>query len=321
MVKDERIERLIAEIEKVIVGKRDVIELVVTALLARGHVLVEDVPGVGKTQLVSAMAGACSSVFHRIQMTPDIMPGDITGFSMIRQETGELEFKKGAAFCNFLLADEINRSSPKSQSALLEIMEERQVSMDGKTYELPQPFMVLATQNPVETYGTYHLPEAQMDRFIMKLSMGYPSMEEEKYILRHNGSSARLSLKNIKTADANADQSRAVTTEDIVALQQKADEIYVSPAIEEYIIRIVTASRNMDGIRLGASPRGSIALYQAVKAYAVVMGEDCVLPEMVKKLAPYVLAHRFMLSSQKVREWDTAEEAVKWLLDTVEVPV
>jgi len=321
MVKDERIERLIAEIEKVIVGKRDVIELVVTALLARGHVLVEDVPGVGKTQLVSAMAGACSSVFHRIQMTPDIMPGDITGFSMIRQETGELEFKKGAAFCNFLLADEINRSSPKSQSALLEIMEERQVSMDGKTYELPQPFMVLATQNPVETYGTYHLPEAQMDRFIMKLSMGYPSMEEEKYILRHNGSSARLSLKNIKAADANADQSRAVTTEDIVALQQKADEIYVSPAIEEYIIRIVTASRNMDGIRLGASPRGSIALYQAVKAYAVVMGEDCVLPEMVKKLAPYVLAHRFMLSSQKVREWDTAEEAVKWLLDTVEVPV
>lgn len=325
MVKDERIEKLIAEIEKVIVGKRDVIELVVSALLSRGHVLVEDVPGVGKTQLVSAMAGACNGEFHRIQMTPDIMPGDITGFSMIRQDSGALEFKKGAAFCNFLLADEINRSSPKSQSALLEIMEERQVSMDGNTYELPQPFMVLATQNPVETYGTYHLPEAQMDRFIMKLSMGYPSREEEKYILRHNGSSARLSLKSVnKTANNDAAESigsNAITTADIIALQEKADAVFVSPAIEEYIIRIVTKTREMDGIRLGASPRGSIALYQASKAYAVVKGEDCVLPEMIKKLAPYVLAHRLMLSSQKVREWDTAESAVEWILSTVEVPV
>lgn len=315
---DERIEKLISEIEKVIVGKREVIEMVVAALLSRGHVLVEDVPGVGKTQMVSAMAAACNGEFHRVQMTPDIMPGDITGFSMVRQETGDLEFKKGAAFCNFLLADEINRSSPKSQSALLEIMEERQVSMDGNTYELPQPFMVLATQNPVETYGTYHLPEAQMDRFLMKLSMGYPTHDEEKYILRHNGSSARLSLKS---ANAGENVDNTITTDDIIALQEKADNIYVSPAIEEYIIRIVTASREMDGVRLGASPRGSIALYQAAKAYAVVMGEDCVLPEMIKKLAPYVLAHRLMLSSQKVREWDTAEAAVEWILNTVEVPV
>jgi len=315
---DERIEKLISEIEKVIVGKREVIEMVVAALLSRGHVLVEDVPGVGKTQMVSAMAAACNGEFHRVQMTPDIMPGDITGFSMVRQETGDLEFKKGAAFCNFLLADEINRSSPKSQSALLEIMEERQVSMDGNTYELPQPFMVLATQNPVETYGTYHLPEAQMDRFLMKLSMGYPTHDEEKYILRHNGSSARL---NLKTANAGEKVDNTITTDDIIALQEKADNIYVSPAIEEYIIRIVTASREMDGVRLGASPRGSIALYQAAKAYAVVKGEDCVLPEMVKKLAPYVLAHRLMLSSQKVREWDTAEAAVEWILNTVEVPV
>lgn len=316
---DERVERLISEIEKVIVGKREVIEMVVAALLSRGHVLVEDVPGVGKTQMVSAMAAACNGEFHRVQMTPDIMPGDITGFSMVRQDSGELEFKKGAAFCNFLLADEINRSSPKSQSALLEIMEERQVSMDGKSYELPQPFMVLATQNPVETYGTYHLPEAQMDRFLMKLSMGYPTRDEEKYILRHNGSSARLNLKT--ASEAENTEVNTITTDDIIALQEKADNIFVSPAIEEYIIRIVTATRGMDGIRLGASPRGSIALYQAAKAYAVVKGEDCVLPEMIKKLAPYVLAHRLMLSSQKVREWDTAEAAVEWILSTVEVPV
>lgn len=316
---DERVERLISEIEKVIVGKREVIEMVVAALLSRGHVLVEDVPGVGKTQMVSAMAAACNGEFHRVQMTPDIMPGDITGFSMVRQDNGELEFKKGAAFCNFLLADEINRSSPKSQSALLEIMEERQVSMDGRSYELPQPFMVLATQNPVETYGTYHLPEAQMDRFLMKLSMGYPTRDEEKYILRHNGSSARLNLKT--ASEAENTEVNTITTDDIIALQEKADNIFVSPAIEEYIIRIVTATRGMDGIRLGASPRGSIALYQAAKAYAVVKGEDCVLPEMIKKLAPYVLAHRLMLSSQKVREWDTAEAAVEWILSTVEVPV
>ncbi|MCQ2526119.1 MAG: MoxR family ATPase [Lachnospiraceae bacterium] len=318
MNKDERVEKLISEIEKVIVGKREVIELVVAALLARGHVLVEDVPGVGKTQMVSAMAAACNGEFHRVQMTPDIMPGDITGFSMVRQDSGDMIFKKGAAFCNFFLADEINRSSPKSQSALLEIMEERQVSMDGVTYELPQPFMVMATQNPVETYGTYHLPEAQMDRFLMKLSMGYPTREEEKYILRHNGSSARL---NLKTANAGTHVDNTIKTTDIIDLQEKADNIYVSPAIEEYIIRIVTASRQMDGIRLGASPRGSIALYQAAKAYAVVLGEDCVLPEMIKKIAPYVLAHRLMLSSQKVREWDTAEAAVEWILNTVEVPV
>ncbi len=318
MNREPRIEALIKEIEKVIVGKREVIELVVTSLLARGHILVEDVPGVGKTQMVSALASACNGVFHRIQMTPDIMPGDITGFSMIRQDTSEMEFKKGAAFCNFLLADEINRSSPKSQSALLEIMEERQVSMDGIIYDLPRPFMVMATQNPVETYGTYHLPEAQMDRFIMKLSMGYPTKEEEKYILRHNGSSARLSLNNI---NKDAMDAVKVSTEDIIALQEKADNIYVSSAIEEYIIRIVTATRDTEGIRLGASPRGSIALYQAAKAYAVVMGEEVVLPEMVKKLAPYVLAHRLMLSSQKVRDWNTSSEAIEWILNKVEVPV
>ena len=307
---DEKITALTEAVEKVIIGKRETVELVITALLARGHVLLEDVPGVGKTQLVSAMAAGCGGVFHRIQMTPDVMPGDITGFSLIRQGSGEMEFKQGAAFCNFLLADEINRSSPKSQSALLEIMEERQVSMDGKTHELPEPFMVLATQNPVETYGTYHLPEAQMDRFLMKLTMGYPTGDEEKYILRHNGGAARSTLTE-----------SVIILEDICSLQKKADEIYVSPAIEEYILRIVTATRDNVGIRLGASPRGSIALYQAAKAYAVVKGEDAVLPEMIKKLAPPVLAHRLMLSHQKVKEWDDAEGAIAWILDHTEVPV
>ena len=182
----EKLDALIRNIEKVIVGKRNCIELIVAAMLAGGHVLIEDVPGVGKTQLVSALAHSCKGIFVRLQMTPDIMPTDITGFTLINTQTHESEFRKGAAFCNFLLADEINRSSPKSQSALLEIMEEQQVTMDGITYPLPKPFMVLATQNPVETYGTYHLPEAQMDRFIMKISLGYPGIQDEMDIILRN---------------------------------------------------------------------------------------------------------------------------------------
>ena len=211
----EKIKALINNVEKIIVGKRNVIELVVSAMLAGGHVLIEDVPGVGKTQLVSALANSCRGQFGRLQMTPDIMPTDITGFSMINTITKETEFKKGATFCNFLLADEINRSSPKSQSALLEVMEERQVSVDGITYELPKPFMVLATQNPIETFGTYHLPEAQMDRFIIKLSIGYPSKKEELDILLRNEN-------NIQPKQL----SQVISCDDIVMLSEKVNNVY-----------------------------------------------------------------------------------------------
>ena len=224
---NDKIVSLIENIEKIIVGKRSRIELVVAAMLSGGHVLIEDVPGVGKTQLVSALATSCKGEFGRIQMTPDIMPTDIVGFTMIDQIGQKNEFRKGAAFCNFLLADEINRSSPKSQSALLEVMEEKQISLDGSTYELPKPFMVLATQNPVETFGTYHLPEAQMDRFLIKLSLGYPTKTEELDILERNE-------KNIQPKQLQP----VISCEEICELTEKVKEVYCSEAIKNYIINM-----------------------------------------------------------------------------------
>lgn len=307
--RDIRIDRLIENMEQVIIGKRDIIELVITALLAEGHVLIEDVPGVGKTQLASALAHSCGGVFGRIQLTPDIMPTDITGFSMVNPVTRELEFKKGVVFCNFLLADEINRVSPKSQSALLEIMEEEQVSMDGQTYPMLQPFMVLATQNPVETYGTYHLPEAQMDRFLMKIQVGYPEKEHELAILRRN-------------KDAVADAlSPVLSCEDIMQLRKAVDEVTCVKIVQEYIINIVETTRHTESIRLGASPRASIALHHAAKAYALISGRTYVIPDDVKYLAPYVLSHRLMLSSRGKTAVGTTERAVEEVLSMVSVPV
>ena len=306
----EKIKALINNVEKIIVGKRNVIELVVSAMLAGGHVLIEDVPGVGKTQLVSALASSCRGQFGRLQMTPDIMPTDITGFSMINTITKETEFKKGATFCNFLLADEINRSSPKSQSALLEVMEERQVSVDGITYELPKPFMVLATQNPIETFGTYHLPEAQMDRFIIKLSIGYPSKKEELDILLRNEN-------NIQPKQL----SQVISCDDIVMLSEKVNNVYCSEPIREYIVNITEATRNADLIKLGVSPRGSIAMHKMAKAYAFVKGRDYVLPDDVKVLAPYVFSHRIMLTSKGKSAVSDNEQAIKEILRQVIVPV
>lgn len=306
----EKIKALINNIEKIIVGKRNIIELVVSAMLAGGHVLIEDVPGVGKTQLVSALASSCRGQFGRLQMTPDIMPTDITGFSMINTITKETEFKKGATFCNFLLADEINRSSPKSQSALLEVMEERQVSIDGATYELPRPFMVLATQNPIETFGTYHLPEAQMDRFIIKLSIGYPSKKEELDILLRNEN-------NIQPKQL----SQVISCDDIVMLSEKVNNVYCSESIREYIVNITEATRNADLIKLGVSPRGSIAMYKMAKAYAFVKGRDYVLPDDIKALAPYVFSHRIMLTSKGKSAVTDNEQAIREILKMVMVPV
>ena len=306
----DKINALISNIEKIIVGKRNTIELVVSAMLAGGHVLIEDVPGVGKTQLVSALASSCRGEFGRLQMTPDIMPTDITGFSMINTITKEIEFKKGATFCNFLLADEINRSSPKSQSALLEVMEEKQVSIDGNTYELPSPFMVLATQNPIETFGTYHLPEAQMDRFIIKLSIGYPSKREELDIL----------LRNENNIQPNQ-LSQVISCDDIVEFSEKVNNVYCSESIREYIVNITEATRNADFIKLGVSPRGSIAMYKMAKAYAFVKGRDYVLPDDVKVLAPYVFSHRIMLTSKGKSAMSDNEQAIREVLNQVMVPV
>lgn len=306
---DNRTELLIENMEKVIVGKRRTIELVITALLAEGHVLIEDVPGVGKTRLAAALAKSVNGVFSRIQLTPDVMPSDITGFTMIDRD-GRSTYCKGAAFCNFLLADEINRASSKSQSSLLEVMEERQISVDGVTHELPRPFMTIATQNPVETYGTYHLPEAQMDRFIMKLSMGYPTAEEEMDILSRNEN--EISEKTV---------SAVLTAEDICDMQDKIRRgVRVSEGVRRYIIAICTATRTNENIRLGASPRGTIALLRTSKAAAYISGRDFVTPDDVKSVAVPVLAHRLILSPKGKANYPSAEMLLADIAGKVLVP-
>lgn len=306
---DKRISALIENIEKVIVGKHDVIMNAVTALIMEGHVLIEDVPGVGKTQLAAALSRSVGGSFNRIQLTPDIMPSDITGFSMINRTTGEFEYKKGAAFCNFLLADEINRASPKAQSALLEVMEERQISVDGQTHSLMRPFMVLATQNPVETYGTYHLPEAQMDRFAMRISMGYPTSAEESAILERNEFENPVSKL-----------SAVISTDDVAALQDEAKKVRAAENVKNYIVSIAEATRNDENIKLGVSPRGSIALFKAAKARAFIDGRDFITPDDVKSCAVIVLSHRIMLSPKGKATLGSAESAIENAVSLVEVP-
>lgn len=309
---NQEIEKLIRTIGTVIVGKEDVIAKVTAGLLCGGHILIEDVPGVGKTQLAAALSRSVGGSFNRIQLTPDVMPSDITGFSMVNQTTFALEYRAGAAMCNFLLADEINRASPKVQSALLEVMEEHQISIDGVTHKLPQPFMVLATQNPVETYGTYHLPEAQMDRFFMRISMGYPTEEEELQILSRTEKSNPLS--NIKEA--------ALCPEDILRLQHTVEEVFVSDPVKRYILAIIGATRGLDTLTLGASPRGSIALYKAAKANAFLASRDYVLPDDVKAMAEAVLAHRLILSPKgKTLYGGDTRKVIAELLTTVHVPM
>ncbi len=306
---DAKIQTLIENIEKVIVGKRVPITQAVAALLTGGHVLVEDVPGVGKTQLAAAMARSVNGSFNRVQMTPDIMPSDVTGFSMLNRETGGFEYRKGAAFCNFLLADEINRASPKAQSSLLEVMEERQVSIDGETYKLPEPFMVIATQNPVETYGTYHLPEAQMDRFAMKISMGYPTAAEETEILERNENENPINRI-----------SAVLSTEDIIDLQERVKKVRAAENVKDYIIAVANATRNDEGIKLGVSPRGSIALYKSAKAWAFMDGRDFITPQDVKDCCICTLAHRIMLSPKGKSAYETQENAFVKILERVPVP-
>lgn len=304
---NEQVRLLTENIEKVIIGKREVIVKLIAALLCGGHVLIEDVPGVGKTKLVTALSESVSGECRRIQFTPDLMPSDITGFTMINRVTGENEYRSGAAMCNFLLADEINRASPKAQSALLEIMEELQVSVDGVTYPLPKPFMAMATQNPVETYGTYHLPEAQMDRFLMKLSIGYPTPGEETAI---------LGRKETKSVSIGA----VLTLADILALREKAETVQVHESVKRYIVDLVNATRSSEFTALGASPRGSIGLFQAARAAALIDGRDYAVPDDVKRIAVEVLAHRLILSPKGKSVHGTAEKVVQAILSEVAIP-
>jgi MoxR-like ATPase len=304
------LKRLAANIEKVIVGKRLAVELVLTAFICRGHVLIEDVPGVGKTSLASALAKSLDCSFKRIQFTPDIMPSDITGFSAYNPKTGEFEYKKGVILSQVVLADEINRTSPKTQSSLLEAMEEKQVTVDGQTYKIPEPFIVIATQNPIEYLGTYPLPEAQMDRFFMRLSLGYPDKAEEmKMISRFKTENPLENLKDVASGS------------DIVDVQRETEEGYLAFKVNEYIVNIIRNTRSDEYTALGASPRAAIALARAAQARALFCGRDFVEPDDVIALSEHVLSHRIVLKQEAVLKKLTQKDIVIRAVERTPVPV
>lgn len=302
--------KLIDNIEKVLIGKRSVIEMMVAAVLANGHVLLEDVPGVGKTMLVRALAKSVGGEFKRIQFTPDLLPTDVTGVAIFNQRSLEFEFRQGPLFANVILADEINRTSPKTQSSLLEAMEERSVTVDGVTYRLPEPFFVMATQNPLEYEGTFPLPEAQLDRFLMQLRLGYPSVDEEMRMLS-------------RFSDANPlDQLESVmTAEELAQLQQQASAVKISEGVKEYIVRLCHRTRDHHHVYLGVSPRGSLALYRASQALAFVRGREYVIPDDVKELVPLIFAHRMMVKPESRLEGSTVERILTAILSETRVPV
>ena len=295
--------------QKAVVGKDAVIDRLLIALICSGHVLVEDLPGLGKTTAVSALAASLGCSFERIQFTPDVLPSDITGFNVVRLQSGDTVFHPGSVHNQIVLADEINRASPKTQAALLEAMQERQVTVDGVTYPLPQPFMVLATQNPVEMAGTYPLPEAQLDRFLMQIHMGYPTRAEELEILRsHRSVTDRVPLEPV--ADAA----------DILEMQRTLPSIRVDEALMEYMVQVVETTRSTEGVALGVSPRGSIALMRASCGRAILAGRDYVLPEDIQELAPCVLAHRMVMKNRSGAPGTTAEDVVADILRSLRVP-
>jgi len=305
------IQALQENISKVIVGKEEAIEYALIALLCKGHVLIEDVPGVGKTTLASALAKSLDCSFRRIQFTPDLMPSDVTGFTLVNFKTGEMEFKEGAVMSQVILADEINRTSPKTQSALLEVMEEQQVTVDGVTHKLPQPFIVLATQNPGEFVGTYPLPEAQMDRFFLRIAMGYPTIEQEMDVLeRYSG-----------TVKPMAVLEPVCRAEDIIALQQMVTTIYCSPEVRSYVATLAAATRQDPALSLGASTRAAIALIHGAQACALLDGRDFILPEDVQHMALPVLSHRVVLNPEARMKGVTAEQVLVKILKNVAVPV
>ena len=297
---------LIKNIEKVIVGKTETIKLLIVGLLTNGHILIEDVPGTGKTMLALAMAKSIGGKFKRIQFTPDLLPSDVTGGVIYNQKTGEFDFRKGPVFTSILLADEINRTTPRTQSSLLECMQEYKVTIDGHTVLLPKPFMVIATQNPVEFQGTYPLPEAQIDRFLMKINMGYLSVEEEmKVVTKQRYSHPIDSLTPV------------LTLEEVVNLQEKVKNIELSEKIVHYIVKLVSATRKRDDIKLGASPRASISLMNSTRAWALLSGRDYVIPDDVHKLAFWMLRHRIVVDSKSFMAGISSENIVTDLLKKI----
>jgi MoxR-like ATPase len=307
-----KLDELEAALGTVIRGKAEILRLSLVCLLAKGHLLIEDVPGVGKTTLAHALSRSVRCEFHRLQCTSDMLPSDILGVTVYNAHTEQFEFKQGPVFTNFLLADEINRATPKTQSALLEAMSDRQVTVDGRSYPLPEPFMVTATQNPVEHHGTYPLPESQLDRFLMRVRIGYPDVVSEKEILRSSGRPAEVSIEPVLSA------------EELVRVQQQAESVRVEDALLDYMLAIVEKTRNHEQLALGVSPRGAQALYRASQALAMAEGRSWVLPDDVKRLAVPVFAHRVIVNTRSVlapRSIETAERVLQDILTLIDVPI
>jgi len=303
-------QQIVENIQKVIVGKEETLQLVLASILCEGHILLEDVPGTGKTTLARALAASLGCSFRRIQFTPDLLPSDVTGLSWFNLKTQEFEFRPGPIMAQVVLADEINRATPRTQSALLEAMQERQVTADGVTRPLPRPFLVLATQNPVELEGTFPLPEAQIDRFFMRVAIGYPDQNQENAI-----------LQRFREQDPLATLEWVTTPDAINQLIQERRQVRVEDSVRDYVVRVARATREDRDIELGASPRASLALYQAAQAWAAIHGRDYVLPDDVKKMAPPVMAHRLMVSAQAQLRGRSTQELMADIVAAVPVPV
>jgi len=300
---------LIANVERVIVGKRDVVELTLVALLCQGHVLIEDVPGVGKTTLAKAFARSLGCSFKRIQFTPDLLPTDITGNSVFNQRTTEFDFRPGPVFAQMVLADEINRATPKTQSALLECMEERQVTVEGVPMRMPEPFLVLATQNPIEYEGTFVLPEAQLDRFLIRIKLGYPALRQEIDILEMQ-----------QVVHPLEDLRQVIEAQELLWMEREVRNVYLDPSLREYIVRLVGATRTHPDVYLGASPRGSLALAKTSQALAAIQGRDYVTPDDIKMMAPVALSHRIIINPASRMKDFASEMVVDEALKSIPVP-
>jgi len=301
---------VIENVEKVIVGKRPAIELAIVAMLCEGHVLIEDVPGVGKTMLARSIAASLGGQFKRLQCTPDLLPNDVTGVAIFDQKKGEFEFRPGPIFVNILLADEINRATPRTQSALLEAMQEQQVTVDGVTHALPRPFMVLATQNPIEYEGTFPLPEAQLDRFLMRIPLGYPNAADEKEI-----------LNNLRRDHPIIHLSRVVEIDELLAILPLVWEVHLDGSLQDYIVALIDATRRHPDLALGASPRGSLALYKTAQALAAMRGRDYVIPDDLKFLAPVTLAHRLIPRPEAELRGRTVTSILNEIIESVPLKI